>query len=60
VGQHERSDNYAARTSKHTNLRVYQQIFIIVVKNGGGWVNRVSSRVCVDGVEMLTRRVDWR
>jgi hypothetical protein len=31
-----------------------------MVRNGGGWVNIVLSRVCVDGVEMqqmLTRRV---
>jgi hypothetical protein len=38
-GQHEYSDNYTVRTSKHTNQQVYQQIFIIVVMNGGGWVN---------------------
>ena len=54
------ADNYAAGTSKHINQQVYQQIFIIVVRNGGGWVNIVLSRVCVDGVEMLTRRVYWR
>jgi hypothetical protein len=28
-----------------------------VVEIGSGWVNRVSSRVYVDGVEMLTRKV---
>jgi hypothetical protein len=37
-----------------------KKIFIIVVKNGGGWENIVSCRDCVDGVEMLTRRVYWR
>jgi hypothetical protein len=36
---HERSDNYATRTSKHTNKQVYQQIFSIVVKIAiYGWV----------------------
>jgi hypothetical protein len=40
--------------------QVYQQIFIIVARNGGGLVNIVLSRVCVDGVEMLTRKVYWR
>jgi hypothetical protein len=29
--RHERSDNYATRTSKHTNQQVYKQIFSIVV-----------------------------
>jgi hypothetical protein len=60
TGQHKRFDNYAARTSKHTNQQVYQQISIIVVRNGGGLVNIGLSRVYVDGVEMVTRRVYWR
>jgi hypothetical protein len=45
TGQHERSDNYTARTNKHTNQRVYQQIFIIVVKNGDELMNIVLGRV---------------
>jgi hypothetical protein len=60
TGQHERYSNYVAWTSKYTNQQVYQQIFNIVVRNGGGLVNIVLSRVCVDGVEMLTQRVYWR
>jgi hypothetical protein len=60
TGRHKCSGNYATCTSKHTNQQVYQQIFNIVVRNGGGWVNIVLSRVYVEGVEMLTRRVHWR
>jgi hypothetical protein len=66
--QHERSDNYVERTSKHTNQQLYQQMFNIMVKNGDIWIGRVLSRICVmwycditcGGVKMLTRRVDWR
>ena len=37
--RHERSDNYATWTSKHTNQQVYQQIFSIVVRIAiYGWV----------------------
>jgi hypothetical protein len=60
IRQHECSDNCTTWTSKHTNQQVYQQIFITVVRNGGGWMNIVLSRVCIDGVETFTQRVYWR